>query len=671
MIASARSTTHRGWNVRARVALALSVAVIALVTGTLSSASASDAHRGAAGKARISYFFVRSLHTRPWRITPGPDGNLWFTDTNSDMIGKITPDGQVTEYPIGDGKVPYDIVAGRDGNLWFTENVNDKTGAVNTGGELIHEYYAPGVDARPTGITVAPNGDIWWVDSGAGQDVENDVSHLTKGGEVINHQLYPCACFGIGITVGPDAKLWAVEELGVADSEAKGTVDRISNNGNTVKRYGIPAPPFSDQHLPAWDAAGPDGRVWFTELSDVQHAVGAVTHGGSIVEYGLPGSPSNTGSITTGIDGNLWVTEPDANRVTVLRPDGSFVRSYTVHQEPMGITIGPDGNMWFANALSGEIGRIPTAAPNTGYVLDIAPGLVPAARTIALGDTVQWVLEAPGTHRVFDETGLVQFDSGPQPPVSFYQHAFEWAGTWGYQDTINGDAGSIGVPVNAPASAAVGSRIPVTWATAAAEIGLFFDVQYLPPGGSDWVTWKNGVKADARVAAGDRCRHLPVPVADPRPGPHRGPRLVTARVGRRVLTETTTDRASGSGLRRPARSRPRVVRVDRADCRAPRDAAATGDGHAVLRRHHRLVAGLQLSRHAGGLGGVGDHRVSHPAQDRRRDVVADEAPTRVRQPGQADRSEDLRRRRPRRAAVGGADEARVQLAGRRVQAVFG
>jgi streptogramin lyase len=497
MIALARSRTHRDWNTRTRAPLTLAVAVIALVTGTLSTASATGSHRAAAGKARISYFFVPSLHSRPFRITPGPDGNLWFTDTNSDMIGTITPDGQVTEYPIGDGKVPYDIVAGRDGLLWFTENVNDKAGAVNTDGQLVHEYYAPGVDARPTGITVAPNGDIWWVDGGSGQDVENDVSHLTKNGDVINHELFPCACFGIGITVGPDSKLWAVEELGVADGEAKGTVDKISKNGTKVKRYGIPAPPFSDQHLPAWDAAGPDGRVWFTEFSRTQHAVGAVTAQGKIVEYGLPGTASNTGGITTGIDGNLWVTEPDANRVTVLRPDGSFVKSYTVHQEPVGITIGPDGNMWFANALSGEIGRIPTAAANTGYVLDVAPGFVPAERTIALGDTVQWVLEAPGDHRIADETGLVMYDSGPRSPVSFFAHTFGFAGTWGYMDTINGDTASIGVPVDAPATAAVGSRIPITWATQAPPTGLFFDVQYLPPGGSHWVTWKNGVTSQS------------------------------------------------------------------------------------------------------------------------------------------------------------------------------
>jgi virginiamycin B lyase len=364
---------------------------------------------------------------------------------------------------------------------------------VNTSGTLVHEYWAPGVDSRPTGITVSANGAIWWVDSGAGSDVENDVSRLTKNGDVINYQLYPCACFGIGITTGPDGNLWAVEELGVANGEAPGTVDRISHRGKKIARYAIPAPPESDQHLPAWDAPGPDGRVWFTEYNRAHHQVGAVTPNGKVTEYPLPGSLSNTGGVTTGIDGRLWVTEPDVNRISLLRPDGSFVRSINVHQEPVGITIGPDGNMWFTNALSGEIGRIQTAQPGVGYVLDIAPGFVPAQRTISLGEQVQWVLEAPGVHEVRDATGLSLYHSGPRSPVSFLRHTFAAAGTYGYEDPQNGDTGSIGVPVSAPATGAVGSPIHVTWATAAPDAGLVFDVQYLPPGSGTWATWKNGV----------------------------------------------------------------------------------------------------------------------------------------------------------------------------------
>ncbi|HJP65733.1 MAG TPA: Virginiamycin B lyase, partial [Actinomycetota bacterium] len=117
---------------------------------------------------QVSYFFVGSLNPRPFWITPGPDGNLWFTDSAANAIGRITPDGVVTEFPIGDGKEPYTIVAGADGNLWFTERHNNKVGAVNVNGALVHEYFVPGTDPRPAGITAAPNGDIWFTTQGTG-----------------------------------------------------------------------------------------------------------------------------------------------------------------------------------------------------------------------------------------------------------------------------------------------------------------------------------------------------------------------------------------------------------------------------------------------------------------------------------------------------------------------
>jgi virginiamycin B lyase len=495
MEALQRSSVRPPRRARFNVAVAGVVALSALMFGAPPTEATAPARpRSQARIGEVTYFFVPSLHSRPFRITPGPDGNLWFTDSDSDLIGKITTSGEITEYPIGDGKHPYDIVAGRDGNIWFTENVNNKTGAVDTDGNLVHEYYAPGVDARPTGITVAPNGDVWWVNGGSGLDAETTVSHLLPEGTVVNHVLYPCACFGIGITSGPDGNLWAVEELGVFEGDSPGTIDRIPPDGEDIVRFPIPAPQFTEQHLPAWIAPGPDGKLWFTEYNSNLHQVGTITTGGAITEYQLPGDDSNTGAVTTGIDGRIWVTEPDANRVTILETDGSFLTSLGVHQQPFGITIGPDGNMWFTNALSGEIGRIKTAQPGVGYVLDIAPGFVPAERTISLGDTVQWVLEAPGLHEVEDATGLRLYDSGPRPPVSFLRHVFTAAGTYRYVDPPTGDAGDIAVPVDAPSRGRIGTPFQVTWATVDPDSGLVFDAQFLPPGSGSWLTWKEGVR---------------------------------------------------------------------------------------------------------------------------------------------------------------------------------
>src|SRR6516165_7548959 len=55
-------------------------------------------------------------------ITGGPDGNLWFTDPIARTVGRITPDGQVTEFPTP-GISAGAITAGPDGNLWFVNNV--------------------------------------------------------------------------------------------------------------------------------------------------------------------------------------------------------------------------------------------------------------------------------------------------------------------------------------------------------------------------------------------------------------------------------------------------------------------------------------------------------------------------------------------------------------------
>lgn len=58
----------------------------------------------------------------PHGITEGPDGNVWFTEFNTNQIGKMAPDGtMIAEYPLAANSHPNSIVSGPDGNLWFTE----------------------------------------------------------------------------------------------------------------------------------------------------------------------------------------------------------------------------------------------------------------------------------------------------------------------------------------------------------------------------------------------------------------------------------------------------------------------------------------------------------------------------------------------------------------------
>jgi virginiamycin B lyase len=78
-----------------------------------------------------------------------------------------------------------------------------------------------------------------------------------------------------------------------------------------------------------------------------------------IVEYAIPTASSMPTSITQGPDGNLWFTEPGANKVADITPAGS-ITEFPVNGSNAGIVTGVDGALWFGTG-NGTIGRITTA----------------------------------------------------------------------------------------------------------------------------------------------------------------------------------------------------------------------------------------------------------------------------------------------------------------------
>ncbi|MEC5257940.1 Virginiamycin B lyase, partial [Bacillus paralicheniformis] len=55
-------------------------------------------------------------------ITPGGDGTLWFTEWGAGQIGRITVNGDITEYPIPTAdSEPHGIAAGPAQSIWFAE----------------------------------------------------------------------------------------------------------------------------------------------------------------------------------------------------------------------------------------------------------------------------------------------------------------------------------------------------------------------------------------------------------------------------------------------------------------------------------------------------------------------------------------------------------------------
>src|SRR5690348_10190780 len=104
---------------------------------------------------------------RPEGITRGPDGNLWFTETLADRIGRITPAGVVTQFSLPFLSAPAEITAGPDGNLWFTESGSSRIGRITTAGVITEFSAGLTPNSRPVGITRVPDGNLWFTEAQA------------------------------------------------------------------------------------------------------------------------------------------------------------------------------------------------------------------------------------------------------------------------------------------------------------------------------------------------------------------------------------------------------------------------------------------------------------------------------------------------------------------------
>ncbi len=120
-----------------------------------------------------------------------------------------------------------------------------------------------------------------------------------------------------GITTGPDGALWFTEVSG-------NNIGRITTGG-TITEYPIP----TANSEPCCIAAGPDGALWFLQTiyagptGDVGEIGRITTTGGTITEYPIPGMYSFGYGIANGPDGALWFTEngrlPDRPRGLALK----------------------------------------------------------------------------------------------------------------------------------------------------------------------------------------------------------------------------------------------------------------------------------------------------------------------------------------------------------------
>ncbi len=152
-------------------------------------------------------------------------------------------------------------------------------------------------------------------------------------------------------------------------------------------------PQYGDYYGPNSITLGPDNALWATDDIDQDFGESAVVRvlpsgkrSHTFYYQGLSTEGSSLGGITTGPDGNLWLTDSYDAQILRLTPSGNYT-GYVVGLSAYGIANGPGHALWFA-AYS-EIGRLTTSGKLTKY------GVGLGAYSIAVGpDKALWFTES-------------------------------------------------------------------------------------------------------------------------------------------------------------------------------------------------------------------------------------------------------------------------------------
>ena len=316
-------------------------------------------------------YAIPSANAQPLGITVGPDGALWFVENGANKIGRIDTGGAITEYSTGitPNSGPTGITTGPDGALWFTEHNVDKIGRVTPSG-VITEFSSGMVSGGPAGITAGPDGNLWYTEQDNGQ-----IGRITTAGvvtEFTDPGIRPVDGL-LGITDGPDGNLWFTALNG-------DHVDKITTGG-AITQFPSTSNVLTSGAGPVGIAAGPDNALWFTEFNAGQ--IGRIDPSGQITEFSqgiLSGANPNEITLgpvpTTGGQANLWFTESNQNVIGEITPRGAVSQFTSSGSLPEGITLGSDGNLWFAQ-LPGAIGRITPQGATQFFTNGLTSGFMP------------------------------------------------------------------------------------------------------------------------------------------------------------------------------------------------------------------------------------------------------------------------------------------------------
>jgi len=210
---------------------------------------------------KLKYVTLPTAACGPTGITIGADGFIYFSEHAANRIGRMTTDGLLTEFTLRAKSGPAEIAAGPDGAVYFIEDLADKIGRISRNGEIT-EFTIPAEHAIPSAIASGPDASVYFAELGTGK-----IGKMKLDGSFEEFAIPHGK--PLGLAAGADGNLWAT-------TPDERLVYRMTSHGDFTAYRG------TDQTVPAFIAAAPDGFLYFSEPNG---RIGRINANGDITEF--------------------------------------------------------------------------------------------------------------------------------------------------------------------------------------------------------------------------------------------------------------------------------------------------------------------------------------------------------------------------------------------------
>ena len=361
----------------------------------------------------------------------------------------------ITEFTSGLLTNPSDLQPGPDGNLWFVDS--GAIGRVTPTGTITEFTAGLPAGSMPHAIAAGGDGNLWFTDP-----PNHAIGRITPTGTITEFPLPHPASIPYELTAAADGTLWFTDP-GV---EAIGEIDPATV-ATAIPEYSV----LGVDPVPNLDeiTEGPDGNAYVTDKGNDPGII-AVTPGGTVTEsLTSPGSTMPSG-IGPGDDGDVWFTDQGViGRTTPAGVSATFTLGLQAGSEPDAIVAGPDGNEWFDDQYSAQnaVGRVTPSGQITEFDLSATPWDITAGIDGDLWLPVGNAMDRPsqGVVRVSSSGAMTTVAAGLAPGAQFGDGTNIVSGPDGNLWTIDNMGSPVGidrVDVELPPTTTTGAVSAIT-----------------------------------------------------------------------------------------------------------------------------------------------------------------------------------------------------------------